>query len=137
VNAFAIDTNVAVYAFSEDDRSTKSLDLLDAGPRISVQLLNEFAFVSLRKRQVPWPEIEQSLAAITSLASSLRPVGEDVHKRAVRLAQRYRLRFYDALLLAAAILDGCSIFYSEDMQDALVIEGTLTIVNPFLPAAPA
>lgn len=132
VSDFAIDTNIAVYVFSEDGRNATALGLLEAGPKISVQLLNEFAFVAHRKRNEPWPAIEESLGIISRMAYSLRPVGEDVHKRGLAIAQRYKLRFYDALLVAAALLDGCRVLYSEDMQHGLVIDDTLTITNPFL-----
>ena len=132
VKDFAIDTNIAVYVFAEDRRSATALGLLEAGPKISVQLLNEFTFVALRKQKSPWSEIEEALGIISRMARSLRPVGEDVHKRGVAIAQRYKLRFYDALLVAAALLDGCTTLYSEDMQHGLVIDDQLTITNPFL-----
>ena len=134
---FAIDTNVAIYAFTKDERRTKAMALLEAGPRISIQLLNEFTSVSLRKRKVPWTEIEESLDIVERLAASVRSLAFDVHLQARSVAQRYQLAFYDALLLAAAMLDNCDRFYSEDMQHGMVIDGTLTITNPFLPAEPA
>ena len=39
--------------------------------------------------------------------------------------------FYDSALLASALLADCDTFYSEDLQNGLVIEGSLTIRNPF------
>lgn len=130
--AFAIDSNIAIYAFSKDERSLVALDLLGASPRISVQILNEFTSVSLRKRKVEWPEIEEALDIITNLAASTRSVSFDVHDVARLVAQRYKLSFYDALIIAAALLDECEVLYSEDMQHGLVIDGRLTITNPFL-----
>ena len=129
---FAIDTNVAVYAFSKDEKRTKAMSLLSDGPCLSIQLLNEFVSVSLKKRLVPWPEIETSLELITVLAAGVRPLDEDVHELGKMLAQRYRLGFYDSLMVAAACLDGCDTLYSEDMQHGLVIDTRLTIINPFL-----
>lgn len=130
---FAIDTNIAVYAFSKDDRRTKAMALLESGPRISIQLLNEFTSVSLRKRKAPWNEIEESLDIIDRLAVSVRDLAFDVHLQARVLAQRYQFAFYDSLVLAAALLDQCETLFSEDMQHGMVIDGTLTITNPFLP----
>jgi predicted nucleic acid-binding protein len=129
---FAIDTNVAIYAFSDDNRNSVALRLIEASPRLSVQLLNEFVAVSIRKRKVPWDEIEESLQILKGLAASVRPVAEDVHTCALSLAQNYKLSFYDALMLSAALLDGCKVFYSEDMQHEMIIDGILTITNPFL-----
>ena len=131
---FALDTNIAIYVFAEDPKAHAATSLLEAGPRLSVQLLNEFANASLRKQRAPWSEIEESLGIIAKLAASLRSVDVSVHNRARIVTQRYRLGFYDALMLGAALLDGCDRFYSEDMQHGLVIDGTLTIVNPFLTA---
>lgn len=132
---FAIDTNIAFYALSEGPKSDKALLLLKEGPYISVQLLNEFANASKRKRNLPWAEIEESLAIIGSLATDIRPVDTEVHRLGRSIAQRYKLSFYDALIIAAALLDECEVFYSEDMQDGLVIEGRMTITNPFLAAS--
>jgi len=50
-----------------------------------------------------------------------------------RLAQRCRLYFRDAVILAIAIGTGGVAVPSKDMQDGAVIEG-VTILNPFAPA---
>jgi predicted nucleic acid-binding protein len=42
----------------------------------------------------------------------------------------YRYRFYDSLIIAAALASGCIRLLSEDLQDGQRIEG-LTIENPF------
>jgi predicted nucleic acid-binding protein len=108
------------------------MDLLNAGPKISVQLLNEFVSVGLRKRRVAWSEIEESLDIITQLAASTRAISYEVHDLGRIVSQRFRLSFYDALIAAAALLDECDTLYSEDMQHGLIIDGRLTITNPFL-----
>ncbi len=50
--------------------------------------------------------------------------------RAPCLHQRYGYQIYDALHLASALENGCSILYTEDLQHGQQIEG-LTIRNPF------
>jgi predicted nucleic acid-binding protein len=52
--------------------------------------------------------------------------------RASRLRDRYHISHWDSLLIVAALELGASTFYSEDMQDGLVVDGVLTIRNPFL-----
>ena len=42
----------------------------------------------------------------------------------------YRLSYWDSLILATAQDAGCSVVYSENMQDGLRI-GALTLHNPF------
>jgi predicted nucleic acid-binding protein len=134
-STFSIDSNVAIYAFSKDPRRLVSMELLSSGPKISVQVLNEFTSVSLRKRKIAWTEIEESLDIITQLASSMRAVGYDVHDLGRIVAQRYRLGFYDSLIVAASLLDNCDVLYSEDMKHGLVIDDCLTVINPFLQPA--
>lgn len=130
--AIAIDTNIAVYAFSKDERRLVAMDLLQVGPKISIQLLNEFVSVSVRKRRVEWPEIEDALDVISQLAASIRALTYEVHDLGRVMSQRYKLGFYDALIVAAALLDECDTLYTEDMQHGLVIDNRLTITNPFL-----
>ena len=42
------------------------------------------------------------------------------------------LNIYDAFIVASAVISECDTLYSEDMQDGMVIEGRLTIRNPFV-----
>ena len=129
---FAIDTNIAVYALSEGPKCDAALLVLEAGPTISVQLLNEFTNVSLRKRRLPWDEIEEALVIIQSLVANVRAIDIEMHRSARNIARRYKLAIYDALIIAAALLDECDVLYSEDMQHGLIIDNRLTITNPFL-----
>ena len=50
---------------------------------------------------------------------------------ALRLSDRYRLPWYDSLILAAAIEGQCSLLYSEDLQHGQRFED-LQVENPFL-----
>ncbi len=47
------------------------------------------------------------------------------------MAARHGFSFYDALIVASALEAGCTTLLSEDMQDGLVVEGRLTLRNPF------
>ena len=129
---FAIDTNIAIYAFSDDPKNGAAQALLEMGPCISVQLLNEFANASLRKHRRPWGEIEDMLAIINSLAADVRAVDFDLHLLGREVARRHKIGLYDSLIIAAALLDECDTLYSEDMQHDLIIDDRLTIINPFL-----
>ena len=60
----AIDTNVVVYAFSTDARCAGAQRLLESGPKLAVQSLNEFALVARRRLMMTWPEVRTALAAI-------------------------------------------------------------------------
>jgi predicted nucleic acid-binding protein len=129
--SFALDTNIVIYALTDGPKSDIALLLLDTGPRISIQLLNEFANSSRNKRKLEWAEIDELLSVIISLSKSIRPIDFELHRRGLLIANRYQLGFYDAMIVAAALLDGCETLYSEDMHHGLVIDRTLTILNPF------
>ena len=125
------DTNVVLYLLSADTaKADRAEELLAIGGIISVQVLNEFSAVASRKLRMSWSEIREVLAQVRAVCN-VEPMSIDTHDRAVQLAERYGLSIYDALIVATALLAGCSTLYSEDMQDGQVIERQLTIRNPF------
>jgi predicted nucleic acid-binding protein len=127
------DTNVLVYVVGQaDERTTKAEALLANGGVISVQVLNELASVSHRKLGMSWEETTDALAAIQVLCPAPLPLTTQTHDAGLRLASRYHCSVYDALIAAAALEAECSILYSEDFQDGQMIEGRLTVRNPFL-----
>ena len=126
------DTNVLIYALVEDDpRKERARALLSAGGAISVQVLNEFVSVAHRKIRKSWTEITAALEAIRIAFPDPVALTFQTHETAVSVAQRYGIGIYDALIVASALEANCGILYSEDMQDGQVIEGRLTIQNPF------
>jgi predicted nucleic acid-binding protein len=50
---------------------------------------------------------------------------------ALRIAGKYRLAWYDCLIVAAALQSQCGVLYSEDLQHGQKIDGLL-IENPFI-----
>jgi len=125
------DTNVLIYAFSEDEpRGAQAEELIAGGGVIGVQVLNEFTNVARRKLRWQWSEIESAIKVIEELLGAARPLTTGIHAHAVLLARDHDLSFYDALIVAAAIDAGCRILNSEDLQDGQKF-GTLTVENPF------
>lgn len=127
-----LDSNVLLYAFSNDRRAPVAQALLERGCTISVQGLNEFANVARRKLRKSWPEIRDDLAAIRTVCGAIVPVTLAMHDAALRLAEHYRFQVFDALMVAAALDSGSGTLWSEDMQHGLVVDRTLRIANPFL-----
>ena len=126
------DTNVLVYAVVKDDlRNPAAITLLAQGGVISVQVLNEFANVARRKLQRSWPEVATALTAFRILCPEPLPITVATHEAALEIAERDGLSFYDALIIASAVESECSTLLSEDMQDGRVIDGRLTIRDPF------
>lgn len=126
-----IDTNILLYLLSADtDKADRAESIVRTGGLISVQVLNEMANVARRKLAIPWQEINEILALIRSICP-VEPLTIETHDRGRRVAERYELSVYDAMIVAAALLAGCETLYSEDMQDGLLIENQLHIHNPF------
>jgi len=127
------DTNVLIYAVAkEDPRGRRAEALLAAGGVVSVQVLNEFVSVARRKLQMPWKNVNQALEAIRVLCPSPVPITITTHEAALRIAEDYGYEIYDALVVSAALEAGCKTLCSEDLQDGQVIDGKLTIRNPFV-----
>ena len=128
------DTNVVLYLLSADTaKADRAEELLALGGTISVQVLNEFAAVASRKLRMSWTEIREVLAQVRAVCA-VEPLTLETHERALRIAVRYRLSIYDALIVAAALLAKCQTLHSEDMQDGQLVERQLTIRNPFAPS---
>jgi predicted nucleic acid-binding protein len=73
-----------------------------------------------------------ALRAEIALLRDLVPedLNVDHLEKAWALQDRYKIGFYDSLLIAAALAAGCTFFLSEDMNSGQKIEA-LTIVDPF------
>lgn len=125
-----IDSNVVLYLFSSDTvKADRAESLLQSGGLISVQVLNEVASVCLRKLKMSWEEIDTVLETLKSTCEVL-PVTLASHEKAVGLAKRFQISFYDANIVATAILCGADTLFSEDMQNGMSME-SVTVVNPF------
>ncbi len=129
------DTNVLVYLFAAGDpRCETAKQVAEQGGLVSVQVLNEFVSVSRHKLKLPWSGIEERLKRIHFIFEKVISLTQDTQSHAVGLAKKYGYDIYDANIIACALHAGCSVLYSEDMQDGQRI-GDLTIRNPF--TAPA
>lgn len=125
-----LDTNILIYAVSDDPRRDRAQELLAAGGTISVQVLGEFTNVLRNKLRKGWPDIEAAIEDICAVLAPARSLTVATHQAARTLACDHGLSFYDALIAAAALEAGCDTLLSEDMQGGRVIPG-LRIVNPF------
>ncbi len=125
------DTNILLYLLSEDAaKADRSEDLLADGGVISAQVLNEFAAVASRKLGLAWPEIRELLGTAQSLCR-VEPLTIATHERGLALAERYGFAVYDSLIVSAALLAGCRVLWTEDLQDGQQVDDQLTVKNPF------
>lgn len=132
MNGAFVDTNILVYAYADESpKRAVAIAHLSDGFTISVQTLNEFANVARRKFCWDWRQVEKALTDLRSLARAIVINNLDIHQHGIDLAERYGFSIYDAMIVAAALSARCDRIYSEDMHHGLIVDGHLTIVNPF------
>jgi len=125
------DTSVLLYLLSDDNAKADRVEtLLSARGVVSVQVLNEFAAVALRKLKMPMSDVREILDTIRAVCA-VEPLTIETHDRGLAVCERYRFSLYDSMLVAAALISGAKIIYSEDLQDGQVIESQLRVKNPF------
>jgi len=133
-----LDTNVFVYTFDagapEKQRRARALvrEVLENGSgAISWQVAQEFLHVAMHKFENPLTAgeasdyLDQVLMPLWKVSSS----PELIHE-ALLIRRQTQYRFYDSLIVAAAVRADASILYSEDLQDGRTF-GKTKIVNPF------
>ncbi len=135
-----IDTNIFIYAHLEErgNEKCKIAGNFLRSPHtrivVSVQVLNEYYSVMLRN-SISDSVIQEKLINIIDVCTVAELTVETV-KKAWEIRQRYKFSYWDSLIVASALENGCSFLHSEDMQHEQVIEKSLTIVNPFKNTSP-
>jgi len=135
---FFLDTNIFVYSFDANSpkKASQATKLIRKGIEtrggiVSYQVVQEFFNVALRRFLKPMSSVdaEQYLSTtfrpLLAVHSSLALYGE-----ALRIGARFRLAWYDSLIVASAIEGQCNVLYSEDFQDGQKIE-SVSMSNPF------
>ena len=130
-----LDSNVFVYFADPRDarkqRIARSIlwTAKNSGKHlISVQVLNEFSNVALKKLSMD----ENDVRAYIDEFVNIRTVENRLAwtYSALEIKKRYGLQFYDSLLIAAAQANGCDEILSEDLADGQVYCG-VRAMNPF------
>ena len=135
---FFLDTNLFVYTFDAKApaKAKKAGQLIrraaDTGEGIiSYQVVQEFFHVAFRRFPQPMSVAEAEQYLVTVLRPLLAVHSSPaIYFEALRLAEKHRFSWYDALIVAAAIEGRCDKLYSEDFQHGRKIED-LRIENPF------
>lgn len=130
-----LDTNILIYCYSVDekDKQEKALELIDKhslDSLISTQVINELSNVLFKKFKLSSLEIENTILEIDNYIGIVN-FTLTTQIKALKIKDKYKLQFYDSLIIATAIENKCAILYSEDMQNGLLVENVLTIINPF------
>jgi predicted nucleic acid-binding protein len=130
-----VDTNVLIYALDDADRRKQEAarewraELWKRRQgRISFQVLQEFYAQVAHK----WPRARQDARSEVRDLLAWRPVAVDgmLLDHAWRIQDRYRMSFWDALIVAAAKSASCRYLLTEDFQAGQDFDGLL-VVDPF------
>jgi len=135
-----VDTNVLIYAVDQADLQKQQaaqawrqwLWETNRG-RISLQVLQEFYVNAIKKQLSAQAEIRKEIEDLMTWQPI--PLDASVIARAWKIEDRYRISFWDSLIIAAARVADCRYLLTEDLQRGQELDGVM-IVDPFL-SAPA
>jgi predicted nucleic acid-binding protein len=129
------DTNILIYA---DDKAApakqrRAIDLMAEHRRartgvVSLQVLQEY-FVTVTRKLCVDAAIARRKVELLAEFDVATPDVSDI-LAAIDLHRLHSLSFWDALVLRAAKQSGCTVLFSEDMQNTREFEG-VRIENPF------
>lgn len=133
-----VDTNVLLYAedkaHADKHRAARgwlrALWLRRCG-RVSNQVLNEFYANATRKLKPAMPAGDARAEVRRYQRWNPWLCDQATVEGAWAVESRFKLSWWDALIVAAAQQQGCSLLLSEDLQHEQTIDG-VRILNPFL-----
>jgi len=133
-----VDTNVLVYARddSEPEKQQKAMAWMthlwssQAG-RLSFQILQEF-YSTVTQKLHPGMDLQSARNDVQSLfAWHPTYVGADTIQGAWSIQDRFKLSWWDSLVLSAAQIADCRYLLTEDFQENQVF-GNVRVIDPFL-----
>jgi len=128
------DTNVLLYMYGGDaGKQARAKELFrryahSGRMMLSTQVVQEFYAAGSRKLGMPRRELRDATAAL--LDFPLIIIGPSQITSAIQNEDRYKISFWDALILAAAESGGAGVMYTEDLNDGQQY-GTVLVRNPF------
>lgn len=132
-----IDTNILVYAFDTSAHVKNKIaaetiaSLWHSGMgMLSTQVLQEF-YVTVTQK-IPHPMGHEKASGIIQDMLNWKVIVNDGRTiiDAINIQQRYKLSFWDSLIIEAASSGGAGFLFSEDLSDQQTIKD-VKIVNPF------
>jgi predicted nucleic acid-binding protein len=132
-----VDTDVLLYARDASEPAKQPLAAAwvaqlwrERTGRTSIQVLSEY-YVNVTRMLRPGLSPQAAWDDVRALKSwQPQVLDASLLERGHEIERRYRLSWWDSLVVAAAQTQGCALLLSEDMQDGMTIGG-VTIRNPF------
>ena len=135
---YYVDTNLLLYAHTagrgEKERKARALIeglWQDRSGVVSTQVLQEFYVNVCRKVERPLRPGEAKRLVGSYMSWQVIVNDGDSILQAFEIERRYRLSFWDALIVQAANRAAARALYSEDLSHGQVY-GTVPVINPFL-----
>ncbi|MFH0821122.1 MAG: PIN domain-containing protein [Pseudomonadota bacterium] len=133
-----VDTNVLVYFRDPLDAEKQGqaaawMEFLwrTRTGRLSFQVLQEY-YVTVTEKISPGLDPHAAREDVRSLLSwTPVPVDARCLDRAWAIQERYRITWWESLIVSAAHLAGCRYLVSEDLQHQALL-GEVRIINPFM-----
>lgn len=130
-----LDTNILLYAalgkIDEPDKFRVSRALLAEWEfGLSTQVLGEFFVNAQRKSRRPLRPVEAARMVVELMDRPCAVVDQSIVNAAIAHAQRYRIAYWDAAIIAAAERLEAPVLYSEDLNHGQTY-GTVRVENPF------
>lgn len=131
-----VDSNVLLYAFDNADpskqkaaRNWQTALWTSRLGRVSFQVLSEFYVNAVRIRSNASEEAREEIRDLLAW----RPVGIDsaLVELGWKIQDRYRLSYWDSLIVAASKTASCAYLLTEDLQAGQDFD-SVKVVNPFL-----
>jgi len=133
-----VDTSILLYAISRDpDESSKAKqanDVLLAGDvGLSVQVLQEFYVQATRTSRQDAITHAQAVGLIEAWRRfPVQPTTVELMEAAFATRHRFGIAYWDAAIIEAGRLLGCSVVLSDDLDTGTDYDG-VSVENPFAP----
>ena len=135
---FFVDTNILVYAYDRaaGDKHSRSRALLEnlwqtSQGVLSTQVIQEFCINVRRKVRAPLPLEEVREILDEYQAWEILLIWPSTILKALDKESKFKISFWDALILQSAEEAGASVLYSEDLNHGQSY-GFVRVVNPLL-----
>jgi predicted nucleic acid-binding protein len=131
-----VDTNVLLYAISRDPAEQAKAKrangiLADRDLALSVQVLQEFYVQATRVSRPDAIRHSQAVRLIESFRRfPVQDITSGVMMAALDARQRFQLSYWDAAIIEASRVMGCTEVLSEDLNDGQDYAG-VQVTNPF------
>lgn len=131
-----LDTNLWVYFFTKDppDKVEKVTNLINTqlpSLIISTQILGELYNVLLKKKFRTQAQAQEIISQLIG-GFDITEIPATQVIEAIKINARYGYSYWDSLLVSTALVNNCSILYSEDMQYDQLIKSKLRIIDPLI-----